>query len=251
MADPAVRAAETYDRMAEAYEAAVAEGERPYNSLYERPAIVSMLPDVAGMRVLDVGCGSGPLSAWFSSHGAAEVLGFDVSERMVRIAQQKQIQRASFRVADLSKPLDFLAEESFDLAVASLVMHYLHDWVQPLRELRRVLRADGRLIFSTHHPAQDVELSKSGNYFETELVHDRWDLDGEAFDVHFWRRPLSDMFAAFEQVGFTVISFLEPQPLPECREKFPRAWQSLTTRPAFAFFKLAPAGRHQPASDAV
>jgi SAM-dependent methyltransferase len=240
MADASARAAETYDGMADAYDVAVAEGDRPYNSLYERPAIISMLPDVAGKRVLDAGCGSGPLAAWLSSHGAAEVIGFDASASMVHLAQKKHIHGASFRVADLSRPLDFLADESVDLAVASLVMHYLHDWLEPLRELRRVLVPGGQLIFSTHHPAQDVELSSSGNYFETELLHEQWDLDGEAFDVHFWRRPLTDMFAAFEQAGFTVLTFLEPQPLPECREKFPRVWQSLTTRPAFAFFKLTP-----------
>lgn len=248
MADASARAAETYDGMAEAYDLAVARGERPYNSLYERPAIISMLPDVVGKRVLDVGCGSGPLSAWMSGRGAAEVIGFDASASMVRLAQQKQIQGASFRVADLSMPLDFLADESFDLAVASLVMHYLHEWVEPLRELRRVLRPDGQLIFSTHHPASDVELSRSGNYFHTELLHEQWNLGGQAVHVHFWRRPLNDMFAAFQQAGFTVRTFLEPQPLPECREKFPQAWRSLTTRPAFAFFELTPtrSARHQP-----
>lgn len=165
--------------MAEAYDLAVAEGERPYNPLYERPAIVSM----------------------------------------VRLAQQKQIQGASLRVADLSWPLGFLADESLDLAVASLVMHSLHDWVAPLRELRCVLRPNGQLIFSAHHRAQDVEPSSSGDYFDTELLHEQWNLDGKAFDVHFWRRPLTDMFAAFEQAGFTVLTLLEPQPLPEFREK--------------------------------
>lgn len=231
------RAALTYDAMAVDYDAAVAEGERPYNSLYERPAIFSMLADVTGKRVLDVGCGSGSLSAWLAGRGA-EVVGFDASASMVRLAEQKRIAHASFRVADLSKPLTFLADSSFDVAVASLVMHYLRDWVDPLRELARVLSPSGELIISTHHPANDIKLSATGNYFDTELVHERWDLDGKEFEVHFWRRPLSAMFSAFETAGFRVISFIEPMPLPECRERFPRAWEALTTRPGFAFFKL-------------
>lgn len=233
-------AASTYDLIADAYEASVVEGDRPYNSLYERPAIISMLPDLAGSRVLDVGCGSGPLSAWMASHGATEVVGFDTSARMVDLAEQKQIDRASFRVADLRQPLSFLADRSFDLAVASLVLHYLHDWVGPLRELRRVLKPDGELILSTHHPASDIELSATGSYFDTELVHERWNLDGKTFEVHFWRRPMSAMFSAFYQAGFSVHAFLEPQPLPECRTKFPQAWQALTTKPSFAFFRLRP-----------
>lgn len=234
-------ASRTYDAMAEAYDAAVVEGARPYNSLYERPAIISMLPEIVGKRVLDVGCGSGPLSALLVARGATEVVAFDASPRMIGRAQEKEIEHASFRVADLARPLDFLADRSFDMAVASLVMHYLHDWVGPLRELRRVLKPGGELILSTHHPASDIKLSATANYFQTELVHERWNLDGEEFDVHFWRRPLTAMFAAFEQAGFSVHTFLEPQPLPECRTQFPQAWEVLSTKPAFAFFKLRPA----------
>lgn len=225
--------------MADDYEASIVEGDRPYNSHYERPAIISMLPDVTGKRVLDVGCGSGPLSAWLASHGA-EVFGFDTSPNMVRLAEKKNIPGASFRVADLAEPLDFLSDNSFDLAVASLVMHYLHNWVEPLRELRRVLQPAGQLIVSTHHPTNELNLPVSSNYFATELIRERWNLSGKEFDVHFWRRPLSAMFAAFESAGFGVRSFLEPMPLPECREQFPDAWEELTTRPAFAFFKLVP-----------
>jgi SAM-dependent methyltransferase len=239
MTDTDAQAAATYDAMAEDYDAALVRGEKHYNSLYERPAIISMLPDVAGKRVLDVGCGSGPLSDWLASHGA-EVVGFDTSASMVRLADEKGIERASFRVADLTQPLDFLSDRSFDVAVASLVMHYLRDWVEPLRELRRVLRPSGQLILSTHHPAQDIELSATGNYFDTELICDRWNLGGKQFDVHFWRRPLTDMFADFERAGFSVLAFQEPQPLPECRELSPKAWELLTTKPTFAFFKLVP-----------
>jgi ubiquinone/menaquinone biosynthesis C-methylase UbiE len=116
------------------------QGERPYNSLYELPAIISMLPAVAGKRVLDIGCGSGQLSAWLANQGG-DVFGFDASSSMVRLAEKRNIDRASFRVADLSQPLDFLAGRSFDVAVASLVMHYIRDWVDPLCEVHRVLEA--------------------------------------------------------------------------------------------------------------
>jgi SAM-dependent methyltransferase len=235
MPDPDARAIATYDAMAEDYET----GDKPYNALYERPAIKAMLGDPAGRRVLDVGCGSGPLAAWLADRGA-DVVGFDGSAEMVRLARERDIDRAEFHHADLRRRLDFLDDDSFDLAVASLVLHYLRDWVPPLRELSRVLRPGARLVVSTHHPANDIALSVTGNYFDTELLTDRWTFSGKEFTVRFWRRPLSAMFAAFEQAGLRVMSFEEPQPLPECRERFPEAWEALTTKPAFAFFTLAP-----------
>lgn len=65
---------------------------------------------------------------------------------MVELAEKRAIPSASFVVADLAEPLAFLADDTFDMAVAGLVLHYLRDWVASLRELRRVLRPDGTLV---------------------------------------------------------------------------------------------------------
>jgi ubiquinone/menaquinone biosynthesis C-methylase UbiE len=199
------RAAAAYDAVAKEY--ATANETAPYNALYERPAVIELLGDVSGKRFLDVGCGAGPLAQWLVENGAS-VVGFDVSPAMVAIARERALPDTSFHVADLAEPLAFLPDAAFDVAVGSLVMHYLRDWVAPLRELKRVLAPGGTLLLSTHHPADDIELSVTGNYFDVELLHDRWGLGGKVFDVHFWRRPLTAMFSA------------------------------LTTKPAFVFFQL-------------
>ncbi|MBB4660821.1 class I SAM-dependent methyltransferase [Conexibacter arvalis] len=234
--DEPVGAAGAYDAMAEAY--ALDGEENAYNALYERPATLALLPPVQGRDVLDVGCGAGPLSARLAEAGA-RVTGFDASERMVALARARALQEARFLVADLAAPLPF-DDDAFDVAVASLVLHYLRDWVAPLRELRRVVRPGGALVCSTHHPADDVALSSSGDYFATELLHDRWEKGGREYDVRFWRRPLHAMFASFDAAGWRVERLEEPQPLPACRERDPEAWRRLTREPAFLFFRLVP-----------
>jgi SAM-dependent methyltransferase len=226
-----------YDAMARHY--AAANETSAYNALYERPAVIDLAGEVSGRRVLDVGCGSAALSSWLVERGA-QVVGFDLSPAMIDIARERELPNTSFHVADLAQPLIFLPDDAFDLAVASLVLHYIRDWVQPLRELRRVLAPNGCLVLSTHHPAKDIELSNSGNYFEIELVRDRWGCAGREFDVNFWRRPLSAMFAAFTEAGFTVEVVREPMPVDACRTRFPDDWEELTTQPAFLFFRLLP-----------
>jgi SAM-dependent methyltransferase len=223
---------ETYDAMAADYVAA--EG-NPYNDLYEQPGLRALLPPVAGRRVLDAGCGAGRLSAWLVEQGA-EVVGVDASPEMIRLARERA-PGASFSVADLGERLPY-GDDSFDLAVASLVMHYLRDWVPALRELRRVLRPDGAIVLSTHQPTMDVELAGSGDYFALEQLRDRWVVGGREYEVCFWHRPLSAMFHAFKEAGFVVDELSEPQPLPECREQFPEAWERLTTKPHFLFLRL-------------
>jgi SAM-dependent methyltransferase len=226
-----------YDAMAADY---VAVEDNPYNANYEQPNLRALLPPVAGRRVLDAGCGAGRTSAWLVEQGA-EVVGIDASPEMLRLARER-VPVASFTLADLAEPLAF-EDGSFDVAVAGLVMHYLRDWAPTLRELRRVLRPDGSFVLSTHHPAVDAELAGSGDYFAVELLHDRWTLGERQHEVRFWHRSLSSMFREIRDGGFRIDELVEPQPLPQVRERFPDAWERLTTRPHFLFLRLIPVER--------
>ena len=160
----------------------------------------------------------------------------DASPVMIRLARER-VPTASFTVGDLGERLPY-DDGSFDVAVASLVMHYLRDWVPTLREVRRVLSPEGVFVLSTHQPTMDAELADSDDYFATELLRDRWTVAWREYDVRFWHRPLSGMFRAFKEAGFVVDELSEPQPLPECRERFPEAWERLTTKPHFLFLRL-------------
>ena len=71
-------ALDAYETLAESYAARV--DTKPHNAYYERPATLSLLPQVKGKRVLDAGCGPGVYAEWLVEHGA-EVVAFDVSTR--------------------------------------------------------------------------------------------------------------------------------------------------------------------------
>ena len=207
----------------------------PYTALYEAPGLQALLPPIAGLQVLDAGCGGGRTSSWLVEEGA-EVVGLDASPELLRLARER-LPSTSFVLGDLAEPLPF-EDGSFDVAVASLVMHYLRDWAPALRELRRVLRPEGVLVLSTHHPAMDAELAESGDYFATELLRDVWTVGGREHEVRFWHRPLSRMFREIADGGFRVDALSEPRPLPEVRERFPDAWERLSKNPHFLFLRL-------------
>src|SRR5512137_2613943 len=104
-----------YDKLAEPYAAAI--DTKPHNAYYERPATLSLFPDVRGLRVLDAGCGPGVYAEWLVEHGA-QVVALDANEKMVRFAQQRLGERAQIMLADLEQPLDFLADGSFDIVLS-------------------------------------------------------------------------------------------------------------------------------------
>jgi SAM-dependent methyltransferase len=73
----------------------------------------------------------------------------------------------------LREPLPF-PNETFDIVIASLVMHYLPDWHPTLSEFHRVLSPGGRLVISTHHPFMDHPLAGGSNYFATYDFTETW-----------------------------------------------------------------------------
>ncbi|GHH95919.1 class I SAM-dependent methyltransferase [Streptomyces capillispiralis] len=215
--------------------------DNPYNTLLERPALRELLGPVRGLRVLEAGCAGGRLSARLADDGA-RVLGLDVSPSLVAAARERAGDRAEFRVHDLREPLDFLETGSVDRVVSSLTLHYVADWVPVLTEFRRVLAPGGRVVISTHHPFDDLELSEGGDYFAVERLTDTWTSYGPPpMVVRFYRRPLGDMVAAAHAAGLAVRDLREPRATEEHRAAFgDKKFPAVATRPRFLLLDLTP-----------
>ncbi|HEV7974685.1 class I SAM-dependent methyltransferase [Amycolatopsis sp.] len=230
--------ANDYDSLAGAY---TAENETSLmNAYYERPATLALAGDVTGRRILDAGCGSGPLFAALRDRGAI-VTGFDKSAGILEQARRRLGADADLRVADLADPLPF-PDDSFDDVIASLVLHYLQDWGPTLTELRRVLRTGGRLIVSVDHPFMINLIHRQAgprpDYFETHNWTEEWTMGGQTAQMSFWNRPLHAMTDAFTAAGFRISVINEPHPVPAARELFPDDFHILDTFPSFLFFVL-------------
>ncbi|KGJ72208.1 methyltransferase [Cryobacterium roopkundense] len=187
------------------------------NAHYERPAMIALAGNVNGRRVLDAGCGSGPLSAALSAKGAI-MTGFDASPAMLELARQRLGSTVDLSVADLSQPLPF-ADDSFDDVVSSLVFHYLEDWSAPLAELRRVLKPGGRLILSVNHPTVNVITQPTEDYFAIRQYSEDYEFSGKPAVLTFWHRPLHAMFDAFTSAGYVVATVSEPAPSPDAPDE--------------------------------
>lgn len=226
------RAAREYDRMAAVY--ASDDEPQPYNDLYERPAILQMAGDVRGARVLEIGCAGGALTERLVSADAV-VTAIDVSPELVNLARRRIGNAADIRVGDAEVGLSFAQSQSFDVVVASLVLHYVRDWVPVLKEIKRVLVPGGRLVLSTHHPFVDYAEFQLSDYFAVEEITDYWTKGGREFEVHFYHRPLAKIFADLATAGLEFHSLVEPKPIDACRDAFPRIYHKLSTSPWFLF----------------
>lgn len=117
----------------------------------EWPTLRAMLPDLAGRRVLDLGCGFGWFARWARAEGAASVLGIDLSENMIARARRDTSDPAvRYAIADLEL-LD-LPPGGFDLAYSSLALHYVADFARLAGVVHRALTPGSAFVFSIEHP---------------------------------------------------------------------------------------------------
>jgi len=117
----------------------------------EWPAVLKMVPDLSGKRVLDLGCGFGWFARWAREHGAASVLGLDLSANMIARARADTDDPAiEYRTADLEEIE--LEEASFDFAFSSLAFHYVEDFARLVRRVHRALTAHAHFVFTIEHP---------------------------------------------------------------------------------------------------
>jgi len=225
------------------------------HSLLEKPAIYSLLPVIQGKSVLCVGCGLGEECNYIQSLGAERVVGIDVAEAMLQKAKESYPE-IEFLQMDMQK-LGF-QDGSFDLVFSSLAMHYCSDWKIPLKEMNRVLRDDGIVIFSTHHPAawgaekeetdsfkkqllgytlsKDTgELQIFGDYFTSRKIEGNF---FGKFDVVYHHKSFSAILREIRESSFDIIDCIEPEPIPSAKEIDPSFWDIRSKIPLFVIFKL-------------
>lgn len=223
-----------YEKLADAYAAKV--DTKPHNAYYERPATLSLLPDVNGRTVLDAGCGSGVYSAWLIDRGA-RVVAVDVSPRMLHHARGNVGNKALVCRADLGGGAPFLKSGSFDVVLSALSLDYLPDWEVVFRDYHRVLRAGGHFVLSVGHPFFDFEYFKTDSYFDTEEVSCEWRGFGIRVDMPSYRRSLSTLVNTALMAGFDLEQILEPKPTAEFKKADLKRYEKLMRQPAFLCVK--------------
>jgi ubiquinone/menaquinone biosynthesis C-methylase UbiE len=101
-----------------------------------------------GHDLLEIGCGSGPVSNHISKKYMAKVVGTDVDEDQITLARNnsKDLKNVTFMVSDATD-LPF-KNKSFDIVLSINVLHHISNWMDALKEINRVLRNGGYLVLA-------------------------------------------------------------------------------------------------------
>lgn len=136
---------------------------------YEAPLLKKLGGDVAGMTVLEIGCGNGTGTGLiFELFGAREVHAFDIDPDMVERARTRlshfKPDQLSISVGDATR-ID-AEDASFDAVIDFAILHHIPDWQMAITEIRRVLKPGGRFFFEevTRHALERW-------FYRTFMVH--------------------------------------------------------------------------------
>ena len=100
-----------------------------------------LMPDTAGKSVLDLGCGCGHNCVDFVRNGAESVLGIDISEKMLAVAN-KEAKNDKVKYLQMSmSELDKLSMK-FDIVYSSLAFHYVPDFQKLANDISEVIKEE-------------------------------------------------------------------------------------------------------------
>ncbi|MEO7908485.1 MAG: methyltransferase [Roseiflexaceae bacterium] len=188
------------------------------NNTLEQPVILELAGDLAGRRVLDLGCGDAAFGRMVLAHGGSAYVGVEGSRNMAAVARET-LAGTNGRVQHCTIEEWEAPKAAFDLAVARLSLHYLADLAPTFARVYQALAVGGRFVFSVEHPVitscdrgwpagtlrQDWVVD---DYFVTGARETMW-MGGAVRKYH---RTVEDYFHALQQAGFVVERLRESRP---------------------------------------
>ena len=213
----------------------VRQGKDYFRDELNTPGMLRLIGNVKGLEVLDVACGEGYNTRILARRGA-KVTGIDLSRELVEQAKsQEKKDRLGIRYyvsnsADLSR----FPAKRFEVVTCFMALMDIEDYQGTISEIARIMKDDGRFIFSIIHPcfnyiAKSGEIERTARYFEVRDERVTWRMKRllRPFDTTSFHRTLTDYSTALHKHGLSIRRLLEPKPTRKGQAKFPPLKQFL------------------------
>jgi ubiquinone/menaquinone biosynthesis C-methylase UbiE len=239
-----------WNKASESWADFVRMGKDYYRDEMNNPAAFRMIGNVRNKRVLDLSCGEGSNTRILAKKGAT-IVGVDLSKEMIQLARQNEKkERLGIRyyVSDASD-LKELESECFDVVTCFMALMDIERYEEAISEVTRVLKKNGRFVFSITHPCFEFGDTVNGEplaewkyeegtedtaerkavhlevrrYFGIVTCKVSWNMKRlvKPFQTTSFHRTLTDYFRALHKSGFVVTRLDEPKPTAKGASKYP------------------------------
>mgnify|MGYP001171376149 CR=1 FL=1 len=200
-----------------------------------------LIPDLQGKRVLDLGCGFGWHCRYAREQQATEVIGVDISEKMLTKARELTNDP---QIKYLNMPIEKInfSPAQFDVVISSLALHYVKSLELVCQKIYDYLKPGGAFILSVEHPIftarseQDWWYDEAGNrlhwpvdHYQAEGLRETIFLNHRVVKYH---RTVSTYINSLIAADFTIREVREPEPSDKLLQNDPNMKDELR-RPMF------------------
>ncbi len=219
-----------------------------FNDCIETPILFTLLPQLRGKTVLDIGCGMGQHAKQYADMGAKTVLGIDISEKMLEYAKEhfngENITYQQMALEDIS-----LLHDRFDLVTSSLVFDYAENLDKLAADVYRLMNKGAYFVFSMSHPMATAWDGTCDRYTRTEsgellyanvrnyMVEGKRSVKWVLEDYELYHRTFSTIVNAIVGAGFQIETCEESRVSDEMRIKYPAQFGGTLHRSDFVFFR--------------
>ena len=183
-----------------------------------------LFPPLAGKTVLDLGCGYGWHCTYAAKQGAEQVLGIDLSRKMIEEAKKRNAeQRIVYRVCGIEE-YEY-PETMWDCVVSNLALHYIENIEKVFQMVHRTLKQDGVFIFNIEHPVFTAGVGQDWIYTDDRTPQcwpvDQYFIPGErsthflGCDVVKQHHTLTQILMGLLNNGFTLKAVMDAEPPEE------------------------------------
>ncbi len=214
------------------------------------PNMLRFMGDVAGKKILDLGCGEGGYSRELAKKGA-QLVSVDCSIKAIEYAMaiaNKEALAIRHYVRNSNDLFD-IESEQFDIVLCSMMLMDCEDLEGTLKEVARVLKPNGRLFASVLHPCfdgnHDTGIGRQGEGIERQVVVKNY-FEPNEWEAPLWKgtipviwrhRTMEEYVKAFIGAGLTIVDLNEPRATDE-QAKISVALAWLQKIPLYLYWEL-------------
>lgn len=198
-----------------------------------KPTVLELLKDCSLTRLIDVGCGSGDLSAILAQH-CGELVGIDVSIHSIEVAASvcRHLTNTSFYAASIEEFASRSTCPELSVAVANMTLMTAPDLYQVVAGVAKVLKPGGAFVITILHPCfwpqywgyDQAEWFRYDREIGIEAPFQISRAETPYLTTHF-HRPLSTYERALSRASFVIEKLVEPMPGEEAEARYPEPWQ--------------------------
>jgi toxoflavin synthase len=238
-----------YDVIASDYKRAK---QQPWRSFIESFTLMNLIGDLADKSVVDLACGEGFYTRLLRLQGARKVVGVDLSQAMIELAQSEERKHPLGIDYQVQDGRDLRLNQEFDLAIAAYLLNYARsreELTSMTQGIAHCLKPGGRFVTANSNPGANYpELPSFRKYgFEirtgNELIEGTpitwvFHLEGKCIEVENYHLGVATHEEAFRAAGFREIRWHRPQlsPLGEAAQGRDY-WSELLTDPPIIFIE--------------